>query len=98
MAEERDVGASNGTVSGGSKIVTSFHATPSVEELERALQRAHDALTEISRLAGWQTDDDANEDDVSPEDMTAHVDGLIRRQCRVGLGLLELNLDTSRQA
>jgi len=56
------------------------------EPTKWALKIAHDALVEISRLAEWHTDDDAKDDDVSPEDMTAHVNGLIRRQCQRGLG------------
>lgn len=52
----------------------------------RLLSRAEIALTEIYVLAGWHFDDEASENDSSPEDMTAHVNGLIRRKCREGLG------------
>jgi len=45
-------------------------------EAEGARLRA--ALEEIRDLAGWHADDTANPDDESPEDMTAHVNGLIR--------------------
>lgn len=53
----------------------------------RKLSRAETALAEIYDLAGWQTDDEAREDDPSPEDATAHVNGLIRQKCREGLGV-----------
>src|SRR3972149_8802831 len=37
-------------------------------------------LHEIFGLAGWHTDDKADELNESPEDMTAHVNGLIRQK------------------
>ena len=37
-------------------------------------------LHEIFGLAGWRTDDQADASNESPEDMTAHVNGLIRQK------------------
>ena len=39
------------------------------------------ALDEIRDLASWHYDPEANEDDLSPADMVAHVNGLIVRKC-----------------
>lgn len=49
------------------------------EALEAALRAVHD-------YAGWHTDDDADEDNDSPDDMAAHLNGLIRKTCAKALG------------
>ena len=53
---------------------------------EPDLMRYREALEEIYDLAGWNSDDDARADDTSPEDMVAHVNGLIRKLCNDALG------------
>ena len=49
------------------------------------LMRYRDALDAVADLAGWHTDDEADKDDTSPDDMVAHVNGLIRRRCKAAL-------------
>ena len=44
------------------------------------------ALGLIYDWAGWHTDDEAEIEDESPEDMTAHINGLIRQVCVQVLG------------
>lgn len=39
------------------------------------------ALREVHELAGWYADDEADAEDESPDDMVAHVNGLIRQIC-----------------
>ena len=41
--------------------------------------RLREALGKIYNLAGWQADDEADETDTNPEDMAAHINGLIRQ-------------------
>ncbi len=43
------------------------------------------ALEEIYDLAGWQSDDNAEENNTTPEDMTSHINGLIRQKCNTAL-------------
>ena len=45
------------------------------------------ALGLIYDWAGWHTDDAAGLEDLSPADMTAHINGLIRQECARVLGL-----------
>lgn len=44
------------------------------------------ALREIRELALWHCDEEADPADESPEDMTAHVNGLIVQTCDKALG------------
>ena len=39
-------------------------------------------LRKIENLAIWHFDEDADENNNSPEDMTAHINGLIVKLCR----------------
>ena len=55
------------------------------ETAEAQIARLREALRTISDYASWQTDDDADPEDRSPEDMVAHINGLIRRACREAL-------------
>ena len=47
-------------------------------ERNEEIKNLKDALFNIFELAGWHTDDTAEPGNQSPEDMTAHVNGLIR--------------------
>ena len=46
-------------------------------------------IQEIERLASWHYDEVANEDNLSPDDMGAHINGLIVQKCRFLLKLLK---------
>lgn len=48
-----------------------------------------DIIDEIYHLAEWHCDDDADESNQSPEDMTAHINGLIRQRCIEALRQLD---------
>lgn len=41
-----------------------------------------EALEEISNLAGWHADDEADPSNTSPDDPAAHTNGLIRQICK----------------
>ena len=49
------------------------------------LMRYRDALDAVADLASWHTDDEADSDDTSPDDMVAHVNGLVRQRCKAAL-------------
>ena len=49
-------------------------------------QQMQHALQNIRELASWHYDESADETDMSPDDMTAHVNGLIIQECDRGLG------------
>ena len=62
------------------------------DELDRLLieqaaeaDRLRATLEEVSELAAWHCDDEADEGDDSPRDMTAHVNGIIRQKCAKAL-------------
>ena len=38
-------------------------------------------LEDVRELAGWHTDDETDENNNSPDDMTAHINGIIRKKC-----------------
>lgn len=38
------------------------------------------SLAECIDLLGWHSDDDADEENQSPEDQVAHINGLVRRK------------------
>jgi len=48
-----------------------------------------DTLEQIADLAAWHCDLDADANDESPEDMVAHVNGLIVRLCREAIERLD---------
>lgn len=48
---------------------------------ESAARMLAAALREVHELAGWYADDEADAEDESPDDMVAHVNGLIRQIC-----------------
>jgi len=48
-----------------------------IRELECRIKHLQKMLEEISELASWHYDEDADPDDTQPDDMTAHVNGLI---------------------
>lgn len=50
---------------------------------------ARERVQSIYELAGWQSDDEADPDDQSPEDHLAHINGLIRQECLKILGMLD---------
>lgn len=52
---------------------------------EAEVERMRIVFEEIHSLTAWQCDDDADEDDESPGDMTAHINGLIRQKCSAAL-------------
>ena len=49
-------------------------------------------LSEIVDLASWHVDLDAREDDLSPEDMTAHVNGLIVQKAQQLIAEIDLRV------
>lgn len=49
--------------------------------LKEDLTHCREALKRIQDLASWHYDEDADAEDQSPEDMAAHVNGLIVRLC-----------------
>lgn len=57
----------------------------SADECCANLMRYRDALEAVADLAGWYSDDEADENDASPDDMVAHVNGLIRKLCKAAL-------------
>jgi len=48
-----------------------------------------ETLEQIADLASWHCDLDADPNDESPEDMVAHVNGLIVRLCREAITKLD---------
>lgn len=56
--------------------------------MDKVIDTALDALREIAELASdGQCDYSADANDQSPDDMTAHVNGLIWQRCAAILGL-----------
>ena len=60
-------------------------ANDNAERFEREWYLRGDALEAVADLAGWHTDDEADQDDTSPDDMVAHTNGLIRQLCKAVL-------------
>lgn len=60
------------------------------------LMRYRDALEAVADLAGWHSDDEAAPDDTSPDDMVAHVNGLIRQRCKAAI--MGPNVQSQRDA
>jgi len=53
------------------------------EELNAKRVEKHlEILQQIEQLALWHCDEEADESDEHPEDMTAHINGLIVQLCR----------------
>lgn len=50
-----------------------------------------EVLRECYELLAWHADDEADEADEYPEDMVAHVNGLVRQRLMVLIGMLETN-------
>ena len=53
-------------------------------------------ITEIKELALNHCDPDADENDTSPDDMTAHINGLIVQKCQVLIKILRKQLKESK--
>ncbi len=53
-----------------------------VRRLFTRLTRLRDAANECIEMLGWHADDDADPDNETPHDQTAHVNGLCRRILR----------------
>jgi hypothetical protein len=60
-------------------------ARDKIKRLERVVGRYRKALSDIYDMASWHTDDEADPGDESPDDMTAHTNGLIRLRIRKAL-------------
>ena len=50
-------------------------------ELRERVSDLEERLRRIADLASWHADTDADPDNTSPDDMTAHVNGLIIKEC-----------------
>tara|TARA_R110000868_G_scaffold277390_1_gene537179 strand:+ start:562 stop:831 length:270 start_codon:yes stop_codon:yes gene_type:complete len=58
-------------------------------KLERQRDRLAEALRDVCEMAKWQYDEDADENNTSPDDMTAHINGLIVKKICAALAELE---------
>ncbi len=85
-ARVRDSHASPATVNDTSlKLDTSRAALAEAFASVAALEQAAEAS---DGLVGWHIDEDAEESNERPEDMTAHINGLVRKQLRTALAKL----------
>jgi len=57
-----------------------------VDETTASVPELLGAMREIEGLASWHYDANADPGDPSPDDMTAHVNGLIVKVCRRFIG------------
>ena len=57
--------------------------------IDENFRKCVEALKRIRELAEWHFDPLADEQDLSPGDQTAHVNGLIVRECDMALEDLE---------
>lgn len=49
------------------------------------VERLRAVLESVADLASWHSDDEADPENQSPEDMVAHINGLIRMACKHAL-------------
>lgn len=63
-----------------------WHSQAEYDALECRHKRLAEAVREVYGMLGWQTDDEADAADLSPDDMTAHVNGICRRTLLEALG------------
>ena len=51
-------------------------------EIKLKIESYEDCLNEIYELCEWHTDDEADENNESPEDTISHINGLIRQKIK----------------
>lgn len=57
--------------------------------LERRLRELEQAAEYAYEMLEWHTDDDADENNTSPDDAHAHINGLVRQRLRAALAQKE---------
>jgi len=60
-----------------------------IEDLKRERDEAREAMREAMELLAWHADDEADPENLTPEDMTAHINGCVRAILRRALEQME---------